>query len=268
MTLVVTRRSSTLKWPKHLAVIRHGQSAYNALRAQKNVDELYQEFLTSFNLNPHSDETIALARHVKSRFALTMSDYDTPLSEKGFAQANATGARLHEVIPTPDVVYISPYLRTRQTYEQIVAGGFSAGAARVIYEDRIREQEHGLSLLYSDWRVFHALHPEQHELHAMQGPYWYMYPQGESVSMVRDRLRLFFQTLVREHAGQNVLLISHHLTTLSIRANLERWTPEQFIDVDENAKPFNCGITHYECKEDQGTDGRLVLNEYNVKLYD
>ena len=256
-----------MKWPEHLGIMRHGQSAYNALRQQKEADDLYQTFLSSFEKDPHSPTTVTLARRVKDRFALTCSDYNTPLSEEGIAQARATGSRLHEVIPTVDVVFISPHLRTRQTYEHAVAGGFNVRGAKVIYEDRIREQEHGLSLLYSDWRVFHALHPEQRELHALQGPYWYMYPQGESVSMVRDRLRLFFQTLVREHAGQKVLLISHHLTKLSIRANLERWTPEQFIHVDENDKPVNCGITHYECMENQGSDGRLVLKEYNVKLY-
>lgn len=256
-----------MKWPEHLTIIRHGQSAYNALRQQKQVDNLYQDFLASFAKDPHGTKTVELALRVKDRFALKYSDYSTPLSEMGVAQAKATGARLSEIIQAPDVVYVSPYVRTEQTLDNIISGGFSLGQTRIISEDRIREQEHGLALLYSDWRVFHALHPQQRELYAMQGPYWYMYPQGESVSMVRDRVRLFFQTLVREHAGQRVLLVSHHLTKLSIRANLERWTPEQFIDVDENDKPLNCGVTHYECRADQGVDGRLVLKEYNVKLY-
>lgn len=256
-----------MKWPRNLAIIRHGQSVYNALRQRKAEDELHQRFLAAFKHDPNSDKTRSLALQVKDRFALNCSDYETPLSGEGIAQACSTGVRLNKNLFVPDVVFVSPYLRTKQTFEYLCEGGFDIGEAKVVFDDRIREQEHGLSLLYSDWRVFHALHPDQRALYEMQGSYWYMYPQGESVSMVRDRIRLFFQMLVREHAGQNVLLVSHHLTKLSIMANLERWSPEKFIDVDENDKPVNCGITHYECNPDEGSDGRLVQKKYNLVLY-
>ena len=32
---------------------------------------------------------------------------------------------------------------------------------KIIEDERIREQEHGLSSIYNDWRVFFTLHPEQ-----------------------------------------------------------------------------------------------------------
>lgn len=74
-------------------------------------------------------------------------------------------------------------------------------------------------------------------------------------------------TVIREHAEENVLVVSHHLTLMSIRANLERWTPEQFIETDQNQKPINCGVTIYKGEPGQGKDGRLALEQYNQKLY-
>jgi broad specificity phosphatase PhoE len=150
----------------------------------------------------------------------------------------------------------------------MLEGGFDPGQAKIFLgEDRIREQEHGLSLLYSDWRVFQTFHPEQRELYELLGPYWYQYPQGESTSMVRDRVRLFTNMLVREYSGKVVYLVSHHLTKLCIRANYERLTPEQFIDLDNHQKPINGGVTIYKGNPEVGTDGKLELIEYNKKLY-
>lgn len=257
-----------MKWPKHLVIIRHGESAYNALRAQKAQSDLYHEFLAEFEAGTRSDRVYHLALKVKEEFALGYSDYATPLSERGAEQAYLTGQRMEERgFPKPDVVFISPYKRTNDTFQGLVAGGWNTAGAREVQEDRIREQEHGLSLLYSDWRVFHALHPEQAELHSQLGPYWYQFPQGESVSMVRDRVRSFMNTLVREHRGQVVYLVSHHLTKLSIRSLLERWPHEEFIRVDHDEKPVNCGITHYVGDPGSGSDGKLVLEEYNLQLW-
>ena len=257
-----------MKWPSHLVIIRHGESAYNALRREKQADELYQRFIRAFESDHRSPETQQLAFLVKERFALGVSDYQTPCSEEGKLQGRRLGARINEKMPKPDVVFISPYLRTDQTFDWMMEGGFDTGSAKIVRgEDRIREQEHGLSLLYSDWRVFHALHPVQKELYDLLGPYWYQYPQGESVSMVRDRVRAFTNMIIREHVGEVVYLVSHHLTKLSIRANLERWTPEEFIRVDNEEKPINCGVTHYIGNSNSGSDGRLELKEYNLRLY-
>jgi broad specificity phosphatase PhoE len=256
-----------MKWPKHLIIIRHGESAYNALRKQKQNDTLYQSFIAAFKEDYRSKETVALAEQVKERFALECSDYQTPLSKRGWEQARAAGRRIDEVMPPPDKIFVSPYLRTNQTLAGFVEGGFTIGSANIVQESRIREQEHGLSLLYSDWRVFHALHPEQKQLYDQQGPFWYQYPQGESVSDLQDRVRSFMNTLVREYAGQTAYLFSHHLTKLSIRSLLERWSPEEFLRVDDEEKPINCGITHYVGNPKIGKNGKLELSEYNLKLW-
>src|SRR5581483_10344401 len=112
-----------------------------------------------------------------------------------------------------------------------------------------------------------VMHPEQYELRKMQGAYWYRHPQGESVDDVRERNRSLISTLVREYSEQDVWLITHHLTKLSLRANLERFGEEEFLRLDSEEKPVNCGVTIYRGDPALGRDGKLVLDKYNQQLY-
>lgn len=61
--------------------------------------------------------------------------------------------------------------------------------------------------------------------------------------------------------------ITHHLSILSIRADLERLSADEFIRLDKEEKPINLGVTLYKGDPNQGTDGKLILEAYNVKLY-
>lgn len=256
-----------MKWPSSITVVRHGQSTYNELRGKKQRDPEYQAFCEEYKRGP-SPKLVEMAKRMQERFALNTSDYKTLLSPEGVRQGQITGGRLPKCgIPPPRVIYVSPYVRTLQTLDAMIEGGFNTHGVKIVHDDRIREQEHGLSLLYNDWRVFQSIHPEQRIFHELMGTYWYKYPQGESVSDVRNRIRLFTNTLIREHAGEDVMLVSHHLTLLSIRANFERLSPEEFIRLDEEEKPVNCGVTLYRCNPKRGSNGKLELVFYNKKLY-
>jgi len=257
-----------MKWPTSLTLIRHGQSAYNVLRAQKQQDPEYQQFQKLYADGDDGLEARIVAAKIKRKYALGVGDYETPLTEEGKLQAIVTGSKLDEADTVlPDVIIYSPYLRTRETMRGLMEGWEALEAVPTVEDDRIREQEHGLAIIYNDWRVFHTFHPEQRELKKLQGDYWYQYPQGESVAHVRDRVRSMLTTLAREYSGQRVLMVTHHLTILSIRATLERLTPEEFIKLDKTDKPVNCGVTEYIGKPDEGKDGKLVLETYNQRLY-
>ena len=255
-----------MKWSKSITIIRHGQSWYNVLKQEKENDPQYQEFKRAFEKDYLSLETVRLARLILKKYP-AVGDYETLLTDQGKEQSFQTGKALAETENLPDVIFCSPYKRTIQTLEQIKKGWDDLKEVETIYDDRIREQEHGLANLYNDWRVFQTLHPEQKRLKDLQGPYWYQYPQGESVSQVRDRIRLMTSMLIREWAARHVWLLTHHLTILSMRANIERLTPEEFIRLDEEEKPVNCGITLYQCNPDLGKDGKLELLFYNKTLF-
>lgn len=256
-----------MKWPAGVTLIRHAESAYNELKQRKQGDSLYQSFKAAFELDYRSPEARRLALEIKDRYTLGCNDFEMPLTDAGRNQARATGKHLHQLISKPDVVFYSPYRRTCDTFTELCAEWPALKDVKMIAEDRIREQEHGLALLYNDRRVLQVLHPEQKELRDLLGPYWYQQPQGESVSQVRDRTRAVITMLIRECAGQRVLMVTHHLTILSWRANIERLTPAEFIRLDAEEEPVNCGITHYEGNPRASEDGRLELKFYNKKLY-
>lgn len=260
-----------MKWPKSVMFIRHDTSAYNVLRDKKRKDPDYAQFLREWKKNPFSPTTVDPAHKIKAKFALGVSDANTPLADPDGRQAFETGVKLkaewRETGEIPDVIYVSPYLRALRTLERIKDGWPEIRNVQTIEDERIIEQDHGLALLYNDWRVFETIHPEQHELRKMLGPYRYRYPQGENVLDVRNRNRLWINTLVREHSNQRVQVVNHHLNILATRANFERFGEARFIHLDENEKPINCGVTLYRGYPDEGKDGHLKLEYYNKKLY-
>lgn len=260
-----------MKWPNTLTIVRHGQSAYNELRGLKDQDSVYLDFKRAYNRREKDPD---LARQLASKllgegkFMLGVGDHDTPLTEIGVEQAINTGAELKNKIEIPDVIFVSPYLRTKQTLAGITEGWPALADVKTVEEERLRELDHGLSLLYSDWRIFHIQHPEQEALRNLQGRYWYRYPNGENVPDLRERHRSLLGTITRDYCEQRVLMIGHHLSILALRANLERFGEEQFRDLDKNNKPINCGVTIYRGNPDLGSEGRLELEIYNEKLYD
>ncbi len=274
-----------MKWPSSLTLVRHAESEYNALKEKKKQIPEWAEFSKQFNRGYGkknfadrvldgewpSPELVTLARAVRKKVRAMFgpySDFDTPLSERGKWQSSETGKQLLAMeLETPDIVYVSPYLRTRQTFEGIMGEWPALKDTKVVEEERIREQEHGMTSLHGDWRIFSVLNPEQAAVQKTSGSYYWRHPQGESVCDVRERGRDFLSMLIREQSEKNVWAITHHLTILSTRANLERWGQKEFIDADENSKPVNCGVTMYEGIRGEGKDGRLLLKEYNRKHY-
>ncbi len=259
-----------MKWPNTLTIVRHGQSAYNELRAVKNVDPLYQMFREAYEKKDEDPETAkALAEELvkDGRFTLNAGDHDTALTKLGGEQAEATGRRLSELIDVPDFILVSPYERTHHTLARMAIGWTVLSEIKTIEEERLREQEHGLTLLYNDWRIFSVLHPDQAALWKTQGPYWYRFPQGENVPDVRERWRSLLGTITRDYCEKNILIVGHHLSILALRANLERLNAKEFLDLDTHHKPVNCGVTVYRGNPEVGEDGRLELDIYNRQLY-
>jgi broad specificity phosphatase PhoE len=264
-----------MKWPETLTIIRHGESEFNAQKKRNKDSAGFDRFKKLFEReiavardgNWPSERLRAMALDIWHGSEPQKSDYDTPLTAAGRAQAVATGRSLKELVELPDIIYVSPYRRTMETLEGMQKGWKGLAKAKVILEERIREQEHGLSTLFGNWRIYSVLEPLQGLLMRLEGEYAYRFLNGESKADVRDRVRSFTSTLVREHAGENVMLVTHHLTLLCLRANLERWGREQFMDVDLNEEPINCGVTTYAGNAQLGKDGRLVLETYNTKMY-
>jgi len=131
-----------MKWPESLTLIRHGQSKYNELKIK---NELYDVCAQNY-----TDET-------------------TPLTDEGKQQANIVGEKLKEIIKIPDVVIMSPYLRTRETFDNLVVGWPELANVLQFEDERIREQDHGLKLIYCNKDEFFKAYPDQEKLHKKNG---------------------------------------------------------------------------------------------------
>jgi len=262
-----------MKWPNTLTVVRHGESDYNRLKLLKEQDPKYKEFKSAFNGHRKSPDRAKHAAELANAlledgtYTVGVSDFNTPLTSTGEQQSETTGRALKGLIDKPDVILVSPYLRTVETLRFMAIGWPALKDVKTVQDDRLREQEHGLANLYNDWRIFTILHPEQERLRDQEGPYWYRYPQGENVPDIRERNRSLLGTITRDYREQNVLVVTHHLSILALRANLERLDDKEYLMLDTDQKPINCGATIYKGQPDQGKNGKLVLDVYNQKLY-
>lgn len=241
------------KWPDNLIIIRHGQSKRNVMRdlAKKNGQI--------------------------ADFSEGIRDQDTPLTSVGEMQALSLGVELRKRFPFQpehnfktgeskrplDTIYVSPYLRTRQTMAKIIEGlGYEPG--NIIVDERIREIEFGL-LDGLDRRGIEVKYPEEVKRRQREGKYFYRPPGGESRPDVKLRLRSFIDTIVRDRAGENVIVVCHSVVVLAFRALLEKWNEEQYLQVDKENDVKNASMTHYSFHH-KGSR-KLELEEYNTVFY-
>lgn len=257
-----------MKWPAELLLIRHAESAYNNLKKQKDADPDYRRFRTLLENDPSNPEIQPMAVVLHKKHALGCSDRDTPITAMGEAQARTTGREMRESgVNSPHVIFVSPYLRTEQTLRILQEEWPGLRNATVYREERIREKDHGLGLLYNDSHIYFLMHPEQAELYKLLGDYDYRFLNGENIPDVRQRNLSWITTITREFAGKRVMAITHHLTILATRANFERLSPKEFLHLDRHEKPLNCGVTRYVGNPNLGSRGKLELCEYN-RQYD
>jgi 2,3-bisphosphoglycerate-dependent phosphoglycerate mutase len=221
-------------WPSELWLIRHAESAGNVAR-QRALDAGL----------PVID--------------IAMRDCDVPLSELGERQAAALGQWCARQLDPIDAVVSSPYLRARET-AAIALRETGWNGVPVKTDERLREKEFG-ALDRLTQAGIEARFPEQVELRRLLGKFYYRPPGGESWTDVILRLRSFVETLLREHPGQRVAIVSHQVIVLCFRYILERLTEAQLLEIDRQGDVANCAVTSY--RFDPAADA-LVLRAYNV----
>lgn len=238
------RRCSSMqsRWPSHLWIVRHGESAGNVARDAAHAAKL-------------------------ARIAIEERDVDVPLSRRGEDQAQALGAWFGALAPDqrPEVVLTSPYLRARRTAALIgEQRGFDPNAVEHAVDERLREREFGvLDRLTSDG--IHELFPEQAEARRVMGKFYHRPPGGESWCDVILRLRTALDTISLHYAGRRVLIVGHQVVVLCLRYLLETLTEEQILAIDREGDVVNCGLTEYVYEPAAGTTGQLTLVRYNFE---
>jgi broad specificity phosphatase PhoE len=226
--VAVSTPSTGAVWPASLLLVRHGESAGNVATEVAEREHLHD-------------------------IDISTRDMDTPLSERGAEQAEALGAVLAQA-PHPDVVLSSPYVRAGETAR--IALTAASIESEIVLDERLREREFGLlDRLTRDGIL--ARYPEQAEARAFLGKFYYRPPGGESWADVLLRLRSLMDSVTREHAGRNVLVVTHQVVILMFRYMLEHMTEAEVLKIDHQNRVANCSVTEYRL-DAQGKMLKLV----------
>ena len=188
--------------PKRIILVRHGESIANADAAVRKI----------------------------------IPDYKMNLTEIGKEQAETAGEEIAKLIGDESITaYVSPYYRTRQTYEGIKSK-LKDNKVLKLEDPRIREQDWG-----------HLRHPDEAEetdrARDNFGVFYYRIEDGESVADVFDRVSTFLETMHRDFAkeefGENCLIVTHGMT---LRVFLMRWLHWKVEEFEAVANPRNCQV--------------------------
>lgn len=247
--VVATRlvRSLTLRarmeqrWPDTVWIVRHGESAGNVAR-----DAAYAQGLSVIDIDGR--------------------DVDVPLSAAGEAQSEALG-RWFASLPEnarPNLVLLSPYLRSQRTASIIEELGGVAPDTLAIVDERLREKEFGVLDRLTRTGIEQRF-PELAEARQRVGKFYFRPPGGESWCDVILRLRSVLDTISLHHSGEGkrVLIVAHQVIVLCMRYLLEELDEAQILAIDRAGDVANCGVTTYTIDRAVGDDGKLRLHTYN-----
>ena len=204
--------------PRNLFLVRHGQSEANIMqKASKAGDE-----------SLYTEET------------MTVPDRSWRLTQLGVQQAKAAGAWIAEQNINFNRAIVSTYTRTRETAANL--------GLDVRWEENrvIRERSWGEigSMSKQDFRRKYARNAAYRD----SDPLYWAPPAGESIANVAEnRVRNVLNTLHRENARENVLMVSHGEFMWATRLVLERWSDEEFMERDEDKSQtmHNCTVLQY-----------------------
>jgi broad specificity phosphatase PhoE len=201
---------------------------------------------------------------------IAVRDVDVPLSPLGHEQARAVG-RWFASLPEeerPEVMLSSPYLRARQTSQEICQAGGVSGAARPpIVDERLREREFGIFDRLTVAGIQQKF-PNLAEHRALLGKFYHRAPGGESWADVILRLRSALDSVSLHYADRRVLIVCHQVVVLCIRYILEELDEAQVLAIDKQGEVLNCGVCEYEfdCSDPLGCQPRLVNYNFAAPL--
>ena len=127
---------------------------------------------------------------------------DAPLVESGIRQARAAGAYLVEQDLVPEVVYVSPTVRTHRTWTEYGLAHLTA-----IPEPRLKEQDGGSF----DRLPLAATHEQRraYTLEALRNPDARP-PGGESIREHLQRVAVWLSEVMERHPTSTVLAVTHY----------------------------------------------------------
>lgn len=264
--------NQTIPETRHITFIRHLESKYNEYKEIIKSDPNYQEFMNT----PNTDRKKELAHILLQDFFTKVGiDYETWLSTKWHQDGEIYSrlyARLIKENPElfPDLIYVSPYLRTRLTahyalkniewldidfsklinedkLEDLIVGSFHGRDVAIKVDERIRERDHGSNVApsfirdYRDWeRGFHDMltKKQREEIYYYTSPAWW-----ESQVTTNARAKEFLLRNFEKEKYKNIQVYSHHLTMIWALLSIFGGSFQTFYKLNDLRRPANGSMT-------------------------
>ena len=147
---------------------------------------------------------LIIVRHGQTQWNLKLirqGHLDSPLTEKGVAQAKALGERLAR--ETFTALYSSDLGRALQTAQMIA----EATGHKVVTDRRLRERHLGIFQGLNGDEI-REKYPEEYRLHRTVGP-TYVIPDGESVEQQVARNVEYLKEIAERHLGEKIVVVTH-----------------------------------------------------------
>lgn len=221
-------------WPLTLRLVRHGESAGNVARDRAELEGL---------------EVIDIDER----------DIDVGLSPLGDRQALALGKHIARQDRRPTVIWSSPYRRAADTAALLVTEG--RFEIDVVLDERLREREFGILDRLTHHGI-EARYPDEAASRARLGKFYHRPAGGESWCDVGLRVRSVLDSLAREHAGEDVVIVAHQVVVYMFRYVLERMTEPEVLAASRSEELANCSITSYS-QHTVGRSSGMQLERFN-----
>ena len=197
--------------PRTLTLVRHGESESNAVKrkAEKGIHHPREAEL----MKVHTSRRRLTARGVRQ--AISAGEW---LQNYFAEEAKHRGDFVYERV----VGYVSPYVRAMET-----AGNLNLP---ITWRADARLAERNwcdLDQLTYEERIAKYATIKNRESHGIFWPAG----NGETLQMLGTRMWQHFDMLCREHEGDDVVEVSHGETILTQRFMLERWLPEDLVQM-------------------------------------
>lgn len=209
---------------KELVLIRHGESARNAIK----------QGATYFRDEEHRQPIQG------------WPDHDIPLTEEGWRQARETGVGLRVELQAPDVIFHSGYRRTIETTNGILEAFTPQERAKIRVRSHlfIRERDAGYGYDMTDAEA-KAAFPWLNDYWQMVGKFLARPPGGESIADVTIRVQLFLDLLEREYRHKQVWVVTHGGTIRAFWHLIYNMNYQESVKSRLADAPPNCAVSLY-----------------------
>jgi len=208
--------------PRNLVLVRHGQSEFNYI-----VHGIRNQSISL------EDIPVEVRKQTGSKWRLTPLGREQARTAGSFIRDQLNVAKFHGY-------FVSDYVRAKET-----AALLNIPYAQWKVEPHLRERDWG------DINLEEFVDKDHEKtLFRNVDAFYGSPPSGESMANLCLRVDRMLDTLHREYAGKNVIIVCHGELMWSFRVRLERMLEDDFIRLDKSNHPFdrihNCQILHYQ----------------------